>query len=122
MKKILIIDDQEIYLNSIKFALHKHFDVDTALSKEGALLKLETYYDIALIDIRLDEADENNTEGLELLAWIKKYKPEISVFVMSAHREFQFAEQSINLGALNFFRKPIDIISLTNIIKEKALK
>ena len=47
-------------------------------------------------------------------------KPEISAFVMSAYREFSYAEQALNLGAKHFFRKPIDVISLIAILEDKA--
>lgn len=119
MKKLLIVDDQELYLNSLAFALSKHFDVTVALSLEEAIDRLKEDIDIALIDIRLDETQEENIDGLKLLEWIKMNKPDISVYIMSAYREFTYAEQALNLGARHFFRKPIDIISLITVIKEK---
>ncbi len=120
MKKILIVDDQELYLNSLAFALQKHFDVSVAKSKTEALEKLQNDLDIALIDIRLDETEDDNIDGIKLLEWLKMNKPEIAVFMMSAYREFSYAEQSLNLGAKHFFRKPIDVFSLLAIIKEKS--
>lgn len=120
MKTILIIDDQELYLNSLEFALQKYFDVAVAKTKEDALNKLTSKYDIALIDIRLNEEEDGNIDGIKLLEWIMMNRPETSVFMMSAHREFSYAEQSLNIGAKHFFRKPIDIISLLAIIKEKS--
>lgn len=120
MKRIIIIDDQELYLNSLAFALQKHFEVTVAKSKDEALDKFEEEYDIALVDIRLDEKEEGNIDGIRLLEWISMNKPEMAVFMMSAYREFSYAEQSLNLGARHFFRKPIDIISLLAILKEKC--
>jgi DNA-binding NtrC family response regulator len=119
-KSILIIDDQELYLNSLSFALQKHYEVTVAKSKEEALVKLKSGFDIALIDIRLDEKEEGNIDGIKLLEWIKMNRPETAGFMMSAYREFSYAEQSLNLGARHFFRKPIDIISLLAILKEKS--
>jgi DNA-binding NtrC family response regulator len=120
MKRIIIIDDQELYLNSLAFALQKHFEVTVAKSKDEALDKFKEEFDIALIDIRLDEKEDGNIDGVRLLEWISMNKPETAVFMMSAYREFSYAEQSLNLGARHFFRKPIDIISLLAIIKEKS--
>jgi ActR/RegA family two-component response regulator len=121
MKKLLIVDDQELYLNSLSFAMQKHFDVIIAMSKEEAIEKLKKEdVDIALIDIRLDETKEGNIDGLKLLEWISMNKPNISTYIMSAYREFIYAEQALNLGARHFFRKPIDIISLIAVIKEKG--
>jgi YesN/AraC family two-component response regulator len=120
MKKILIVDDQELYVNSLAFALQNHFEVTTAKSKSETLEKINQDFDIALIDIRLSENEEGNIDGLKLLEWARMNKPEISVFIMSAYREFSYAEQALNLGARHFFRKPIDIVSLLAILKEKS--
>jgi DNA-binding NtrC family response regulator len=120
MKKILIVDDQELYLNSLAFALQKHFEIVFTTSKKDALEKLREDVDIALIDIRLDENDEENIDGIKLLEWLKMNKPEVLVFMMSAYKEFSYAEQSLNLGARHFFRKPIDVFSLLAILKEKS--
>ncbi len=120
MKKMLVIDDQSMYLNSLALALKKKFDIVTAMSFEQAIQMLQSEVDIALIDIRLDENDEQNKDGLKILEWIKMNKPHISSFVMSAYREFSFAEKALNLGAKHFFKKPIDILSLIAIIQEKT--
>jgi len=118
-KKILIIDDQVFYLKSLEVALKKKFTVGTAANYAEAMEKLKGEFDAALIDIRLDEKDEANIDGLKILEWIRMNKPHISVFVMSAYREFSYAEQALNLGARHFFKKPIDILSLIAILEKK---
>jgi len=122
-KKILIIDDQTFYLNSLEVALKKIFSVETATNYDDAIEKLEKTteyeFDAALIDIRLDDKDDENIDGLKILEWIKMNKPQISAFVMSAYKEFSYAEQALNLGAKHFFKKPIDILSLIAILEEK---
>ena len=120
MKKILIIDDQPLYLKSLEVALKKKFEVLTTLNYNEAIDSLNQHIDLVLIDIRLDENDEDNIDGLKILEWIKMNKPEISAFVMSAYKEFHYAEQALNLGAKHFFRKPIDVISLISILEDKA--
>lgn len=120
MKTLLIIDDQLMYLKSLEFALKKNYNVLLAANFKDALETLKQELDIALIDVRLDENDDKNIDGLKILEWIKMNKPEISSFVMSAYKEFSYAEQALNLGAKHFFRKPIDVISLIAILEEKA--
>lgn len=119
-KKILIVDDQFMYLKSLELVLKKHYEVSLAQTFNEATKQLEHKFDIVLIDIRLEEDDDSNIDGLKILEWIKMNKPEISSFVMSSYREFSYAEQSLNLGAKHFFKKPIDIASLIAIIEEKA--
>ena len=109
-----------MYLKSLESALKKNYYVLTATNFEYSLDILSQDIDIALIDIRLNEEDEKNIDGLKILEWIKMNKPDISAFVMSAYREFSYAEQALNLGAKHFFRKPIDVISLIAILEDKA--
>ena len=120
MKKLLIVDDQVLYLKSLELALKKRFEISIAQNYETAIQGLQKDIDIALIDIRLDENDEKNSDGLKLLEWIKMNKPNIACFVMSAYREFSYAEQALNLGAKHFFKKPIDVASLLAILEEKG--
>ena len=120
MKKLLIVDDQILYLKSLELALKKKFEVTTALSYNEAIEKLQQNPDLALVDVRLDEDDEDNVDGLKILEWIKQSSLTISVFMMSAYREFSYAEQALNLGAKHFFRKPIDVENLQAVFEEKT--
>ncbi len=120
MKKFLIVDDQVLYLKSLKALFSKNYKVVTASSYDEAIEQLQNPVDIALIDIRLDEDDENNADGLKLLKWIQQNSPSISCFTMSAYTDFGYTEKALSSGARYFFRKPIDIKTLTDIIKEKG--
>ena len=120
MKKILVVDDQEVYLSSLSFALQKYFEVVLASSKAEAMERLKSEVDIALVDVRLIENQEGNIDGIRLLEWIMLNKPTVSVFMMSAYREFFYEEESLKLGAKYFFHKPIDIVSLVRLLMEKS--
>lgn len=120
MKKLLIVDDQEMYLMSLAVALKKHYIVSTANNYSDAIEILEEKYDLALVDIRLDESDNQNVDGLKILEWCKINQPETVVFIMSAYTEFSYAEKALNLGARHFFRKPIDILDLLTQLREKG--
>ena len=120
MKKLLIIDDEQDYLNSLAVSLRKKFDVVLATNYDSALEELTKGVEITLIDIRLVKNNPNNIDGLKILEWIKMNSPEISAFIMSSFTEFSYAEQALNLGAKHFFKKPIDITSLSAILLEKG--
>lgn len=128
MRRLLIVDDQEVYVKSLSLALRRHYDIVPASTAEQALAMLESAdtdsdamrIELALIDIRLDENDDTNSDGLTILEWVRMNKPDIAVFVMSAYREFSYAERALNLGARHFFKKPIDIVSLIAILEEKS--
>jgi DNA-binding NtrC family response regulator len=78
MKKILIVDDQLMYLKSLELALKKQYEVVLAINLEKAIniLQVENC-DIVLIDIRLDEEDDKNVDGLKILEWLKMNKPNL---------------------------------------------
>lgn len=121
MKQLLIVDDQELYLKSLQFALKNKFNVFVSTNYDDSIEKLQKQeINLALLDIRLDENDSNNTEGLKILEWIRMNKPDTPVFVMSAYKEFHYAQDALNLGAKHFFRKPIDVMSLMAIMEDKS--
>ncbi|MBI9030784.1 response regulator [bacterium] len=121
MKKILIVDDQIFYLRTIDLSLQGRYETYPCQNIDDALEILRTKdIDLALLDIRLDNNDDGNTDGISILEWIKKNKEEIICFMMSAYKEFSYAEKSLNLGAVYFFKKPIDISEMIEIIEEKG--
>jgi len=119
MVKILVVDDIPEYLDIFEIMLPDEYIVDRALSLEEAMNKIENSPpDIAIVDVRLNEEDEANKEGLELLRWIKKNYPEIAVIMISAYKEFEFRVESLENGAEYFIEKPVNPQVIVERIKE----
>jgi len=117
--KILIVDDVEEYLNSLKRALSGKYEVILAFSLSEAKAKLNKAISLALLDIRLSEEDMSNRDGIILLGWIKEKFPDIPVIMMSAYRDFDSAVDSINLGASAYLKKPIRLKELFEHITDE---
>lgn len=117
MDKILLVDDIIEYLNALENVLKGSFAVIKATSLNDAKNKMNDEIKIALIDIRLNEDDPENRDGLLLLEWIKMNFPKTKVIMMSAYREFDLAVDALNLGAEYFLRKPINLTELKGILK-----
>jgi len=115
--KILIIDDIEDYLFSLKNALKDEYEIITAKNLDEAKKKTSKDIDIALIDIRLSEKDMTNRDGLIYLEWLKMNYPETHAVIMSAYKEFDLAVDALNLGAEYFLKKPINLTELKGILK-----
>ncbi len=92
--RLLIVDDEELTHEILRFALlppgRSDIALDEARSTSEALEKIKAEdYDLVLLDLRLPFG----TEGLEVLAEIKRVKPQTSVMMISAwgdirnHRE-----------------------------------
>ncbi len=67
--RILLVDDDERWLNEISSILQRSgFYVDTVATISQAIQKLdETFYHLAILDIRMEDNDQNNAEGMTLL-------------------------------------------------------
>ena len=115
---LLIVDDEIFYARSLSVALKKEFRRRIiASSYDEALEKLNTEsIDVALLDVRLDEDDENNKDGLRLLKWTREKKSGIKAFIMTSYTEKGYREEALKLGAAYFFEKPIDVLEMRKIL------
>ena len=108
MKTVLLVDDIPEYVDTMELNLPEGCQAIHAYSVEEAKAALRKGApDLAVLDVRLNEADSDNREGLELLKWIKASYPSIPVIMISAYREFEFEAESLSLGAEYFLRKPV---------------
>ena len=116
---ILIIDDEEAQLVSLKSFLSKRgYDIFTSTSgKEGINIINNNVIDLVLSDFRMPEWN-----GLEVLKKVKELNPEIDVVIMTAFGNIDDAVQIMKSGAYDYLNKPVDLDELENLInriKEK---
>lgn len=115
MKKILIVDDMQEYLRSLSRALAGEYEVETSSSLEEAKTKANETINLALVDVRLSEEDMANRDGILFLGWLKGKYPDVPVVMMSAYRDFDSAVDSLNLGASQYLKKPINLRELKDL-------
>lgn len=116
--RLLIVDDVEEYVRALANALRSEYEVITAKSLEEAKGRMNEDVDIALVDIRLSEEEQDNRDGLIFLEWVKLNYPQVPVVMMSIYRDFDLAVDALNLGASYFLRKPINLVELKGVLKE----
>lgn len=122
MKTVLLVDDIPEYVDTMEMNLPEGCRAVTAYSVEDAKAAVgKEAPDLAVLDVRLKEADADNREGLELLKWIKAHHPALPVIMISAYREFEFEAESLVLGAEYFLRKPVQPDEFRETVK-KVLK
>ncbi len=118
MNKILIVDDIREYVDSLKNVLKSEYEIVVAYSLKEAKEKANETFSLFLVDIRLDESEPTNIDGIVFLEWAKKNFPKIPVVMMSAYKEFEEKkEEIIAKGSETFLRKPIDIRNLKETIR-----
>lgn len=114
----LIVDDEpdirellEITLSRMGVKTQSAADVNSA-----KLLLAQQEFDLCLTDLHLPDGD-----GLQLLDYIQQYRPNLPVAVISAHGNMDTAIKAMKKGAFDFISKPVDLISLRQLISS-ALK
>ena len=115
MKKILIIDDEEIVRMSCERALQiENFQTAVASSgMEGLEILEKEPFDLVLLDLKMPDMD-----GMEVLAKIKSSWPDINVIMISGYSTVDTAVQALRSGAVNFIQKPFAPDTLFSAIQE----
>ena len=118
--KVLVIDDEEIVLNSVKRVLGQAgFDVETTLSgRQGLEWALNKTYDVVLTDIRMPDIG-----GMIVLRDVKRAKPELPVMIITGYANVQSAVQAMKLGAADYVEKPFtpdQLLKAVNLVIESA--
>ena len=102
-KNILVIDDEAAVNNNIhKILLRKGYQVDQALTKRDALVKIEHQaYEVILLDLRIP-----GVSGLELLEAVREKCPQTKVIIITGYASIETAKETARLGAVNYLAKP----------------
>jgi DNA-binding response OmpR family regulator len=112
-KKILVVDDDEVILQAFTIKLEaSNFEVLTATEGSEAVNIIRTKKpDAILLDINFP-ADFSSVQwdGFRIMEWIKRIediaKPPI--FIISGGHPDRYVARARQLGAVAFFRKPIN--------------
>lgn len=108
MYKILLVDDEEMVIKSLKATLsweENGFEIiDYALSAQEAFEKVEKLKpDVIITDIKMPKIN-----GLELIQMIKNIAPDIHCLIISGYAEFAYIQKSIRLEVTGYCLKPFD--------------
>jgi len=121
---LLVIEDDPILLDQLRWSLKGLFEVRGARDATEGRALLNSDPDLYLFDLRLPPSGQVE-EGLKLLEEVRRRDPEATVVMMSGEEDRQVALRSIELGAFDFFRKPIDpallLVILTRALERRRL-
>jgi DNA-binding NtrC family response regulator len=123
-KKVLLVDDEEVFLEQLKDALENSsldLQIDTASDGVEALEKIEAnHHDIVITDVKMPRMD-----GYSLLKEIQNRFPSTYVVVITAFGSISGAVEAIKYGAYDFLEKPFNMdsleISLTKILRQHEI-
>ncbi|MFQ5631703.1 MAG: sigma-54-dependent transcriptional regulator, partial [bacterium] len=112
--KILIVDDDEKIIFAIQFSLEQNgYKILTASNgKEGWEILQKEAPDITILDIQMSEMS-----GLEVLKKINEAGINTSVIVITGFGTMETAIHAMQLDALDYITKPLDMDNLRTLCK-----
>jgi len=113
---ILVIDDEKNIRRTLTDILEDegYTVLDASSGEEGLQVLARENIDLLLLDVKLPGMD-----GIEVLKKVRKDFPSLDVIMISGHSTIKTAVQAVQMGAYNFFEKPLSlhkiIVSARNI-------
>jgi DNA-binding NtrC family response regulator len=117
--RILIVDDDESIRKVLTTILEDNgYTIDAVGTGREAIEKAEeTFFNLALIDIRLPDM-----EGINLLSKIKESTPRMRKIIITGYPTLQNAVEAVNKGADAYLMKPFDVEKVLVTICEQLKK
>ena len=116
MSKILIVEDEAsirrvlVKILSEEDKSHQIFEAEDGLAALDKIKKEN--FDLILCDIKMPKVD-----GIEVLEFSKKIRPEIPIVMISGHGDLDTAVDSMKKGAYDYISKPPDLNRLLNTVR-----
>ena len=111
--RILIVEDEKILSNTIKYALKDEYEIDQAYDgAEAELYALQDIYDVIILDIMLPIKN-----GYEILETIRKEKILTPVLILTAKDGLNDKLKGFQKGADDYLTKPFATEELKARIK-----
>lgn len=109
LPSVLVVDDEPNVLKTIGICFEaigfrtqlfsKPLEALDAVRKES--------FDLAFVDLKMGPID-----GMEVMAEIKKFSPEVTVIIITAHGSIDSAIEATKKGAYHYLQKPFDLKEL----------
>ena len=117
MYKVVLVDVEQLILEGLRRVVpwEKMGCCVTGTASDGMSgmqIIRETAPDIVFTDIRMP-----NMDGLTMLAALKSEYPHMQVTVLTAYRDFAYAQQAIRLGVCRYLCKPSKMDELTEAVQ-----
>jgi putative two-component system response regulator len=116
--KILIADDDSMVRTTVSKILEMFgHHVDIASDGRGVLDLVDDSYDVIILDINMPDMD-----GFETMAMLNQLNYDIPVLFLTGAGSMDYAVKAINLGAYDFFTKPIEDLDIFNVKIRRAVE
>ena len=95
--KVLVVDDLPDWRVTLSgLLIDQGYDVQVASSLDDAMELLESEsFRVAILDVRLDETDEDNRDGLFLMRRIKERWSSVDVIILTGYADVGMAQEAL---------------------------
>lgn len=117
MYRVMLADDEGIVIDSLKYIIEKEFgsecEVEYAKTGRNVIELAERFRpDIAVMDIQMP-----GISGIEAMKEIRKTNSTVVFIVISAYDKFDYAQEAINLGVMEYMTKPLNRNNFTKVLR-----
>jgi DNA-binding NtrC family response regulator len=117
-----VLDDQVQYGRSLERVLRKEYRVVLANSLVHAQSLMSAgYIDLVVTDIRLDETNQDDRQGIAFIQWLRERDVGIPIISISAIDDSQLERDALQAGATRFLHKPIRVSQLKKTLHQVLL-
>ena len=104
--RVLVVDDEEDFLNSIVRRLELRGMTAVGVASGAAALEVlgSEAFDVVVLDIKMPGMD-----GIEALREIKQQHAAVEVIVLTGHASQEFNRMGLELGAFDYLVKPVKL-------------
>jgi len=115
---LLIVDDEEVIRDQLKWALYDEYTTILAEGRESALEQVKAKKPpLILLDLGLPPSPRSAEEGLKALEEILSEDRDAKVIVVTGNQERTNALKAIEKGAFDYFTKPPDMEEVRVVLK-----
>lgn len=116
LPKLLIVEDDAGLQRQLRWA-YDGYEIFTASTREEAIALVRAEEPpVVTLDLGLPPDPDGTAEGFATLETILKLRPDTKVIVASGHGARESMLRAIEMGAWDFYQKPIDIDALGLIV------
>lgn len=118
MEKLLIVDDNEDIRRQLRWGIGNDYALLLAADGREALeIFRKQQPQVVTLDLGLPPHEESSEEGFRCLEEMLRIAPDAKVIVITGNDGRSNAVKAVQMGAYDFYQKPIDLNELKVIIK-----
>lgn len=111
-RKILVVDDEPLVRETLRYCLEDHYDITSVASGEEAIAaSLREDFPVVILDLCME-----GLSGIETLRRLREIRESQNVIILTAFQSMETAISALNLGAFNYLTKPFDRSNLIRVI------